>query len=110
MAENNNMIFQYIRHPKTNGRRGIAVAVLCEDGIVRYGMTLHRRSDKADADLAKRIATERALKGRPGPKLARNSATIVEKTMANLQQRAERYFKDAKEFQSAPTFTLVEVG
>lgn len=107
MADNKNMIFQYIRNPKTRARRGVAVAVMCEDGIVRYGISLHNKHYKADPQFGIRVATERAEKSREGPVIgALNTVELVSETLTNLYRRAEHYFKDAKEFQSTQPFKI----
>jgi hypothetical protein len=108
MSEHKTHLIQYIRNPKTRGRRGIAVAVHCDDGIVRLGYTLHRRTDKADAKFAENTAIERARKNRSGPVITvRRTREMVDQTLIELFDRAVRYFRGCK-VQAPYTPTLAD--
>lgn len=86
-------IIQYIRR-ENRTKRGVCVAVKCNDGVVRYGVSICNQLDKFDPKHGFKIAYRRALLNRPGADYTvQSTADAVHAALQVIAGRAEQYFK-----------------
>lgn len=85
---------QYIRNPKTNQPRGVAVAVK-HNNEIRYGFSLlNTKMDKFDKTVGYNIAMNRAMSDAYSLPNTPERENMVMDAFNSLEQRALKYFKD----------------
>jgi hypothetical protein len=88
------MLTQFIRD-ENNNPIGCIVAIQHEDGFVSYGVSLCSPKDHWDRDLGRKIAIGRAYANGVMPSVPHGKEGLVAESVANMVDRARRYFKGA---------------